>query len=52
MGKEKKPIVLQKKPTRMCRTRLIKECSKMDSKAERTLAEEGFNEDMKNWPGY
>jgi len=52
MGKEKKPIVLQKKSTRMCHTRLIKECSKMDSKAERTMAEEGFNEDMKNWPGY
>jgi hypothetical protein len=52
MRKEKKPIVLQKKSTPMYRARLIKECSKMDPKVEKAMAEEGFTEDMKNWPEY
>jgi metal-responsive CopG/Arc/MetJ family transcriptional regulator len=33
-------------------SRLAKECSKLDINFERTMAEEGLVEDLKEWPEY
>ena len=52
MNKEKKPVVLQNKLTRMHGARLVKECAKLDPLEEKAIAEEGFGEDMKTWPKY
>ena len=37
---------------RLARTRLARECAKLDPKQEKFLAEEGFAEDVKTWPEY
>jgi metal-responsive CopG/Arc/MetJ family transcriptional regulator len=37
---------------RMRHNRLAKECAKLDPEVEKAMAEEGFSEDMKNWPEY
>ena len=43
---------VSEKLMRMKKTRLAKECSKLDSEIERTMAEEGLIEDLKQWPEY
>lgn len=40
------------KLTRLDHTRLAQECAKLDPEYERKMAEEGFDEDMKEWPEY
>jgi hypothetical protein len=34
------------------RSRLARECAKLDPKAEQALADEGFAEDFADWPEY
>ncbi len=43
---------LAEKLERLRRTRLARECAKLDPAEERALAEEGFAEDVKSWPAY
>jgi metal-responsive CopG/Arc/MetJ family transcriptional regulator len=43
---------VNEKLLRMKKTRLVKECSKLDSSFERALSEEGFTEDAEQWPAY
>jgi Arc/MetJ-type ribon-helix-helix transcriptional regulator len=37
---------------RMKRSRLAKECAKLEPAFERAIAEEGLTEDMSQWPEY
>ena len=37
---------------RVDRSRLARECAKLDPKFERTLAEEGLSRDIEEWPEY
>jgi len=37
---------------RMKRGRLAKECAKLDPVFEKAMAEEGLNEDIREWPEY
>jgi Arc/MetJ-type ribon-helix-helix transcriptional regulator len=37
---------------RLDRGRLARECAKLDPGSEQDLAEEGFTEDIKQWPEY
>jgi metal-responsive CopG/Arc/MetJ family transcriptional regulator len=43
---------IEEKLARLDRTRLARECAKLDPKFERELAEEGFSADMEKWPKY
>ncbi|MBI2851269.1 MAG: ribbon-helix-helix protein, CopG family [Chloroflexi bacterium] len=43
---------VSEKLLRMKRTRLAEECAKLEPTFERELAEDGFAEDMKEWPEY
>lgn len=43
---------LEEKLSRLQRTRLARECSKLDPAFERALAEEGLSEDVAQWPEY
>jgi metal-responsive CopG/Arc/MetJ family transcriptional regulator len=43
---------VSEKLLRLKRTRLAEECSKLEPTIEKELAEEGFDEDMKEWPDY
>jgi len=43
---------VSEKLLRMKRTRLAKECSKLDPAFERAISEEGLTEDAKQWPEY
>jgi len=43
---------LREKLERLERSRLAKECSKLDPKYEQALAEEGLTEDISEWPEY
>ena len=43
---------VEEKLKRMEKTRLAKECSKLDPKYEQTLAEEGFASEIDEWPEY
>jgi len=40
------------KPDRIDRSRLARECDKLDPAFEKSLAEEGLSEDLGEWPGY
>ena len=40
------------KLTRLERSRLARECSKLDTRSEQELAEEGIAEDLQQWPEY
>ena len=44
--------VLRDKLARLKRTRLARECAKLDSKQERALAEEGMDQELQAWPEY
>ncbi|MBW2260120.1 MAG: ribbon-helix-helix protein, CopG family [Deltaproteobacteria bacterium] len=37
---------------RLDRSRLARECAKLDPVSEQSLAEEGFTEDVAQWPEY
>lgn len=37
---------------RLERSRLARECAKLDPRSEQQLAEEGFSEDAEQWPAY
>ncbi len=43
---------VSEKLLRMKRSRLAKECAKLQPAFEKAMAEEGMTEDMTQWPGY
>jgi len=43
---------VEEKLKRLKRTRLAKECSKLDADFEKAMAEEGLSEDLSQWPEY
>jgi len=43
---------LSEKLVRLSRTRLARECAKLDPAEERRFADEGLGEDLKSWPAY
>ena len=43
---------VREKLARMKRTRLAKECAKLDPTFEKAMAEEGLTEDLSQWPEY
>ncbi len=43
---------VEEKLARMKRTRLSKECVKLDQTFEKAMAEEGLTEDVSQWPEY
>ncbi|MHB8969024.1 MAG: ribbon-helix-helix domain-containing protein [Pirellulaceae bacterium] len=45
-------IAVEEKLERIERSRLARECSKLDPAYERALAEEGLSEDLSEWPEY
>jgi metal-responsive CopG/Arc/MetJ family transcriptional regulator len=45
-------IAVEEKLERLERSRLARECSKLDRAFEKALAEEGMSEDLSAWPAY
>jgi metal-responsive CopG/Arc/MetJ family transcriptional regulator len=43
---------VEEKLRKMEKTRLAKECAKLDPEYEQTLAEEGFSSEIDEWPEY
>jgi metal-responsive CopG/Arc/MetJ family transcriptional regulator len=43
---------VREKLARIDKTRLARECSKLDPKFEHALAEEGFTKELDEWPEY
>lgn len=43
---------VEEKLARMKRTRLAKECSKLDQIFEKAMADEGLSADLSQWPEY
>ena len=43
---------VREKLERLDRTRLVRECAKLDPQFERQLAEQGLDADAKQWPKY
>ncbi len=43
---------LAEKLARLDRTRLARECAKLDPRQERALAEEGLKTELDEWPAY
>jgi metal-responsive CopG/Arc/MetJ family transcriptional regulator len=43
---------VEEKLARLDRSRLARECAKLDPVFEQTLAEEGLSEDVATWPEY
>ena len=43
---------IAEKLTRMEKSRLAQECSKLDPNFEQSLAEEGFTSELEEWPEY
>ncbi len=43
---------VEEKVARLDRSRLARECAKLDMKDERSLAEEGFATEIDQWPKY
>lgn len=43
---------LREKLERLDRSRLARECAKLNPAEEKELADEGLEEDLKGWPGY
>ena len=43
---------VEEKLRRLERTRLAEECGKLNTEAEKSLAEEGLSEDLREWPEY
>ena len=45
-------VAVQEKLEKVRRGRLARECSKLDTKFEKAMAEEGFSEELGEWPEY
>ena len=45
-------VALQEKLDRMRRSRLARECAKLDPAEEQAMAEEGIQEDQQEWPQF
>jgi metal-responsive CopG/Arc/MetJ family transcriptional regulator len=45
-------IAVEEKLKRLERSRLADECAKLDPEFEKSLAEEGFTEELAEWPEY
>jgi Arc/MetJ-type ribon-helix-helix transcriptional regulator len=45
-------IAVREKLERVDQSRLARECSKLDPKVEKALAEEGLSEELREWPEY
>jgi metal-responsive CopG/Arc/MetJ family transcriptional regulator len=45
-------IAVEEKLDRIERSRLARECAKLDPDFEKSLAEEGLSEDLSTWPAY
>lgn len=45
-------IAVEEKLNRIERSRLDRECAKLDPDFEKSLAEEGLSEDLSAWPAY
>ena len=43
---------VEEKLMRMEKSRLARECAKLDPTYEQTLAEEGFSKELEEWPEY
>jgi len=43
---------VEEKLSRLERTRLARECAKLDPAFEKSMAEEGLSEDVAEWPAY
>jgi metal-responsive CopG/Arc/MetJ family transcriptional regulator len=43
---------VEEKLARLKRSRLARECAKLDPAFEKSLAEEGLSEDLSGWPEY
>lgn len=43
---------IEEQLTRLERSRLARECSKLDPKFEKSMAEEGLSEELSEWPEY
>lgn len=45
-------VAVEEKLERLERSRLARECTKLDPKFEKSLAEEGLTEELAEWPEY
>ena len=45
-------VAIQEKIERLDRTRLARECAKLEPREEQTLAEEGMTQELAQWPAY
>jgi metal-responsive CopG/Arc/MetJ family transcriptional regulator len=45
-------VAVEEKLERLERSRLARECAKLDPKFEKSLAEEGLTEELAEWPEY
>ncbi len=45
-------VALAEKLERLARTRLARECAKLDPKEEKAMADEGLAESLETWPKY
>jgi Arc/MetJ-type ribon-helix-helix transcriptional regulator len=45
-------VAIQEKIERLDRTRLARECAKLDPREEQALAEEGMTQELAEWPAY
>lgn len=43
---------IEEKLEKMDRSRLARECAKLDPEFEKTMAEEGLSQDLAEWPEY
>ncbi len=43
---------IEEQLTRLERSRLARECSKLDPEFEKSMAEEGLSEELSEWPEY
>ena len=43
---------IQEKLARVNKSRLARECAKLDPAVEKAIAEEGFSQDSEQWPEY
>ena len=43
---------LREKLARLRRTRLARECAKLNPSEEKAMAEEGMNQELSTWPAY
>jgi len=43
---------IEEKLAKINRSRLARECAKLDPEIEKAIAEEGFSQEMEEWPKY